>query len=721
MGFSVYVGLMLAAWAGPEAARWLIWLCLGAAACGLAAWKAWKKANGLAGAFAVRAPLFAVSCLAAALALGLYVRQWDTAFAPAQQWAGAKARIQAQVLDYPEERYSRYYYRLRVERIEKERVRPFTVRLSAVQPLPCGPYDSVECTASFFSFTTGGLYSQRNSRLAGGDVLGAYLSGMDARRVPDLREPFWKLFCQLRHRISRGFRRWLPQDEASFLSAMVLGRRDGLPEEGYAAFQLIGCAHLLVVSGLHMGALSGLLLHLLKGMGLARLPRDLLAAGVLLAFLCVTGFPVSAVRACVMAAVYLLGDCLGRRADGVNSLGLALLAICLQNPFSGGDLGLALSAFATLGILTAQRPLAGWLLRPLAGHGTAKRVLKPATDALAATLSAMGFTLPWQLLAFGGIPLLAPLANLALILPCTLLLYCGFFMAVFSLLPVLSPLAAPFGFCAGWLCRYSQQAAGWIASVPGGYLYLRPPGLIALGFCLLLLSLLFAPYPAGTSRPSRIIGLGIAVVVAFCSLWGAWAGQDVVTICAFGEEGSACLLLTQGRQAAVLALGGRADTAVKALWQENARCVKTLFLSSSASESRQSARRVLQSFKTERLVLPQGAYVGRDLAQGGVSVEAAALGSSFQVLPGIDALLSPKGDSLAFSLYGVPFVLRQGPDGPEDWTLMASGANSVFTVLPPGAIIEPSLPRGIYLLPDGQQGLRIQVSPAGDISIGKEG
>jgi len=131
LGFSVYAGLMLAAWAGPEAARWLIWLCLGAAACGLAAWKVWKKANGLAGAFAVRAPLFAVSCLAAALALGLYVRQWDTAFAPAQQWAGAKARIQAQVLDYPEERYSRYYYRLRVERIEKERVRPFTVRLSA--------------------------------------------------------------------------------------------------------------------------------------------------------------------------------------------------------------------------------------------------------------------------------------------------------------------------------------------------------------------------------------------------------------------------------------------------------------------------------------------------------------------------------------------------------------------------------------------------------------
>ena len=73
----------------------------------------------------------------------LYLLAWQQA-APWQGLDGEKLQVRAQVLDYPEERYHRYYYKLRVEALRQEEgaleaVGPFTLRLSSTMPLACDP------------------------------------------------------------------------------------------------------------------------------------------------------------------------------------------------------------------------------------------------------------------------------------------------------------------------------------------------------------------------------------------------------------------------------------------------------------------------------------------------------------------------------------------------------------------------------------------------------
>ena len=107
---------------------------------------------------------------------------WPGSRQPLAGTGWEKLQVRAQVLDYPEERYHRYYYKLRVEALGQEEgaleaVGPFTLRLSSTMPLACDPYDRVECLVTFRAFEEGGgLYSTRNARLADGFQAGAYLS-----------------------------------------------------------------------------------------------------------------------------------------------------------------------------------------------------------------------------------------------------------------------------------------------------------------------------------------------------------------------------------------------------------------------------------------------------------------------------------------------------------------------------------------------------------------
>lgn len=662
-----------------------------------------------------------------ALALGLYVLSWKSQVAPALRWAGRKEEIQARVLDYPEERYGRYYYRLRVAQVGGEGVQPFTLRLSAAQPLYSRPYDQVVCTVSFYTFASGGPFSQQGLRLAGGCQLGGYLSGAGGKRTAPAAPSLGKWLAEARRSLYRSFAKLLPPEEAALMQAMVLGRRDSLDQGSYEDFRLTGCAHLLVVSGLHMGVLSALASQGLGALGLGRIPRNLLAAGCLLLFLCVSGFPVSAVRACAMHLAYLLGGCIGRRPDGVNSLGLALLLICLQNPFSGGDLGLALSTFATLGIITLGPGLAASLLKPLGRFPQAYRLAKPAASALAVTLSAMAFTAPFQLAAFGGFSLLSPLANLLLAAPCTLLLYCAFFTALFSMLPGLSALALPFGFCGGWAARAALWLAESLARIPHAYVYLGLPGLAMLGFLFLLLTIPLLP----GRKHARLTALCLALLVLWGGLWEGWRSRDLAAVAVAGEGESASVILVQNRRAAVLRLGSHTGTALSLLRQNNVRQVDTIFLTGSGSGERQAAWEVLGAYPVGQVVLPQGAYPGGDLSPGrtGTGLGVAVPGQGFQALPGVEAVLSPTGARLAFTVNGAAFAVEWGPSGPGSCqclitTEKASTINSPFTVLLADGIIEgkyvggfwQGVPAGAYCAPS-EGGLRLEVRPGPSMAL----
>jgi len=181
---------------------------------------------------------------------------------------------------------------------------------------------------------------------------------------------------------------------AGLWRALLLADRDGLHREATVRVQRLGFAHLLALSGLHVGIVVGLLAWSVgrrsrSGM-LAVLP--LLAVWALLA-----GGGVSMVRAVLMVVGVVIGRHVRRHVRLTEILAVCALVEIAIRPEVIGGIGWWLSYAATLAILRGLPLLRG---------------RHPILQGLGVSLIAQAGTLPWILDAFGRLPLLAPVVLL---------------------------------------------------------------------------------------------------------------------------------------------------------------------------------------------------------------------------------------------------------------------------------------------------------------------
>lgn len=745
LGGTAFAFLMLAACVETAAVEALALICAGLGICalfGLAVlWlrgkKPLHKAEKLSGK--KRPGAFSVLCflalvlLTGALSLFLYVKAWEKSVAPVEKLDGVEARIRGTVLDYPQEAYHKAYYRVKVERVSVNgkilEMPEFTVRVSTWMPFSCQPYDALECTLKFSLFNDSGeLYSSRNSWLADGVAISAYLSDYEAVTViPDPGSPPGEWAVRWRHTLGRTLEKRLPVEEAGMIRAILLGEREKVSDQAYENFKVIGASHLLVISGLHMTALAACFSLLAAALHLNRVGRNLLTAGMIVGFLFLIAFPVSAVRSGIMYLTALLAECLGRRTDSINSLGFAVLAICLANPFSGGDLSFALSVFSTLGILLMAGRISQQLLRPFEKRPRLRRLFSPVAKSFGVTFSAQLFTLPLQIMVFGGASLLAPLASLILVFPCTLLLYVSLGAAFFGVFPLLSPLADPFSFCSGWLARFSMNTAKCLAQVPGAYLNLsRPVWILVLIGVLIFLS---GMWIFSGSRPAVCAALAGILFLFGCGRILESGGSDTITLAAVPD--SSCVVVMKNRRAAVLSLGGyRTDAAENLLYRNNINRVEALCLPARDQDAREAAVDILETFGAEKLVAPADAYLGRDLLLAGRQSARVYLedGDEIEVLDGVKITVSCGMKRLEAEIYGVTVMVETGQTGTGSCGILfttqtESRINSPFTVLQNDDIIEgqnesvlAALPSGRYVFPDGD-GLYLDLRRDGSVSF----
>ena len=207
-------------------------------------------------------------------------------------------------------------------------------------------------------------------------------------------------------RIDRTF----PPAQRPWLRALLLGDRSGLNADAQTRLRRSGTSHLIAISGLHLALIAGLIYLALRPL-LASLPprwrrgvqpRTIalhLTLAASLAYALLTGGAAPVLRAWLMLAAVALCwhiPVIGSR----DALKLAALGVLLQNPWQLGAVGAWLSFSAVAIILYSAplwrelRPLKQWLLLQLL---------------ITAILTPLGWAL------FGGISLIAPLANLILI------------------------------------------------------------------------------------------------------------------------------------------------------------------------------------------------------------------------------------------------------------------------------------------------------------------
>ena len=315
---------------------------------------------------------------------------------------------------------------------------------------------------------------------------------------------------------------------AGVLRAMLLGDRSFVDRAEAADFQKTGVFHVLVVAGLHVGALAFALYWVGRKLRLSRVGTMLFTLTMLGAYVAVVEQRAPVLRAAMMAAMVVLGGFFFRRLELLNSAALAAVILLAAKPLALRDSSFQLT-FVAIGCIaglalpwlekTVQpyvRALRGWrdVTRDAAHEPRATqfridlrsltqwlfgrlplRLGKPAGDAVVGGLS-LTFRV-WELLVltvalqtgmlplmardFHRIPLSAPIVNLAAVPLTGVVVPLGFLTLACGLIsPTAGKLLAA---SLAWLTALLLQIVQWFAHFRGwSYRIPGPPFWLILLF-----------------------------------------------------------------------------------------------------------------------------------------------------------------------------------------------------------------------------------------------
>ena len=340
-----------------------------------------------------------------------------------------------------------------------------------------------------------------------------------------------RLLQRFRDRREADLRERFSPATAALVAVLTLGTRGDLAPEVRQTFIDSGTAHLLAISGLHVGLLATYLFALVHWVARRTLPLTTLrdgqvwahpqgiAAAVALtgvvAYTLLSGAHTSTCRAAVMIAALLVAPLLGRRSRPGHALCLAALLLLCLRPQAIGLASFQLSFAAVAGILitTGRRDLtspARWQT------GRLPRLARWAARLVRASGGAWLATTPLVWWHFGQVVPAGLLVNLPAIpllgfalLPCAL---------VSLIVPATVPLAGPAVTAATEAAAHAMlRLVAFGSEWRLGHFRLPPPtigALVVLGAALALLLWWTIRRP----RLARILPVAVAAAVAAVAL-----------------------------------------------------------------------------------------------------------------------------------------------------------------------------------------------------------
>lgn len=255
-------------------------------------------------------------------------------------------------------------------------------------------------------------------------------------------------------------------DGGKLAAAMLLGDKSAIPSYVYRDFGRSGLSHYLAVSGLHVSIITGVVSFVLLHLHIKRAYRNLLLALFAIGYLCLLGFPISAIRSVTMLLTVFIAYSLGDSSDALNALGLAAAMLTIINPCVVFDKSFILSFCATLGIVVFM-PVFYSLISKLFENKNedksaenkhyGKLVLKKSFSFVFGTLMSIAAALSLTLLPvmyfFGEVSILSFRSNLTATFAATPLLAASLFYLIFGGIP------------------YIGELLEWIIDASAGYMF----------------------------------------------------------------------------------------------------------------------------------------------------------------------------------------------------------------------------------------------------------
>ncbi|MFD2207322.1 ComEC/Rec2 family competence protein [Kiloniella antarctica] len=279
---------------------------------------------------------------------------------------------------------------------------------------------------------------------------------------------FWN---GLRNDLVQRIETHLHGDARDLAITFLTGQKGGISNKARNDIRQSGLAHLLAISGLHMGLVAGIIFFTLRFFMACvpvlalNYPIKKISAFVTFiicfGYLALIGMPLSAQRAFMMAGVSLFAIILDRQAISMRTVSVAALVLLILTPEVLISASFHLS-FAAVIALVAVFEYYNKLER---GRSFLERVISGLKVTVLCSLIASLATAPFVLYHFHSLPLYGILANLVAV-PFTALVLMPLVLLSYVLIPFgleglsLTPL--------GWAFEFLLLLADWVSAIPNG-------------------------------------------------------------------------------------------------------------------------------------------------------------------------------------------------------------------------------------------------------------
>lgn len=302
----------------------------------------------------------------------------------------------------------------------------------------------------------------------------------------------------------------LSKDHGDLLKGIIFGEKD-LDNSIRDNFVDSGIAHILAVSGLHVGFLVSFVYFITKILRISNPFKLIIITMVLAFYIVVTGGVASVIRASIMTWIYLFSRVISKKYDGISALSLAGLIILIPNPLLIFTASFQLSFLAAFSIILFYSPILEYLLKI--------RFMPPVIgQLLAVTLAAQLGTLPISIFHFHQLSIISPITNLLIIPSLGILLITSIGGICFYLL---TPFIGKYlFFLAGFIFQWVLKIAEFFSSLSYSTLSLPPFTIIGLIIYIFVLFIIANYIPIGIKKVKRIsfIVLSILVIIHFTIL-----------------------------------------------------------------------------------------------------------------------------------------------------------------------------------------------------------
>lgn len=227
-------------------------------------------------------------------------------------------------------------------------------------------------------------------------------------------------------------------EEFAVLAALTLGYKDDISPDVRAMYSNSGAAHILAVSGLHVGVVYIVMTFLLSFLWKSKwqlILKTILILILLWMYAFITGLSPSVSRAACMFSFVAVGGMFRHNSQIYNTIFMSAFFILLLSPKSLFNIGFQLSYAAVISIVYFQPKISEWF-------SPKRKIARWAWNLLIVSVTAQIGVTPLVLYYFQSFPNFFLITNLLVVPAASVIIYLAIALFAFSNVPVLSTIIA---------------------------------------------------------------------------------------------------------------------------------------------------------------------------------------------------------------------------------------------------------------------------------------